>query len=115
MSAKSLCPHFVTKNIILPEHQDEIISTPSSKKAAMLLLSSVSCALETGIVESFYKFLEIVEQHGNIDSKNVLLAIRRKLLKLKSNHEESISSSNTIGNYAVKIAILLLQSNMYSM
>ena len=102
MSAKSLCPHFVAKNIILSENQDEIVSATSSKKAAMLLLSSISCALETEIVESFYKFLDIVEQHGNVDSRDVALAIRRKLSKLKLNHEESISTHSATGNYVVK-------------
>jgi len=101
--AKSLCPHFVAKNIILPEHQDEISSAPSSKKAAMLLLSSVSCALEAGIVESFYKFLDIIEQHGNVVSRNVLLAIRRNLSAPKLNFDkETVSTSNASGNCTLK-------------
>jgi len=105
MSAKSLCPYFVAKNIILPEHQEEIMSTTSSKRSAMLLLRTISCALETGIVEGFYKFLEIIEQHGNVDSKNVVLAIRRKLSK-EFGQVEKFSSQNTPGiNYAVEMLL----------
>ena len=79
MSAKALSPHFIAKNIISPGDQEEIFSIASSKKAAMLLLCRVSSALEFGIVESFYKLLDIIEQYGNIDNRKVSLDIRKKL------------------------------------
>ena len=79
MSAKALSPHFVAKHIISPGDQEEIFSIASSKKAAMLLLCRVSSALEFGIVDNFYKLLDIIEQYGNIDSRKVSLDIRKKL------------------------------------
>ncbi|XP_065904826.1 uncharacterized protein [Dysidea avara] len=88
MSAKSLAPHFVAHKIISPDDQEEISSVASSKKAAMLLLSRVSSALEAGIVKSFYKFLDITEHCGSNNSRTVSLAITEKLLKIKGNQEE---------------------------
>ena len=81
LSAKTLSPHFVEQNIILPADHLEICSVHSSTKAAGLLLSKVSCALKAGFTKSFYKFLDILEQYGNSDSKHVTIAIRKKLLE----------------------------------
>jgi len=84
LSAKALSPHFVAQKIISPEEQLEIFSTTSSKKAASMILSKIFVALEIGSNEDFYKLLDITEQHGSIDSKNVSLAVRRKLSELTS-------------------------------
>lgn len=84
LSAKALSPHFVTQKIISPEEQLEIFSITSSRKAASMLLSKISVALKVGSNEGFYKLLDITEQHGSIDSKNVTLAVRRKLSELTS-------------------------------
>ena len=79
MSAQALSPYFVAQNIISPEDQLEILSVTSPRKAASLLLSRISSAVEAGVNESFYRFLDIIEQHGNSDSKQIMLAIRREL------------------------------------
>ena len=67
------------------EDGSEILEAPSNTKAAGFLLSKIFCALDAGITEAFYKFLDIVEQYGNIDSKNVMAVVRRKL---KSNFKD---------------------------
>ena len=87
MSAKSLSPHFVAKNIISQGDQEEIFSIASSNKAAMMLLNRVSSALASGIIDNFYKLLDITELCGSIDSRNVSLAIRKKLSELKLTKE----------------------------
>jgi len=61
-----LCPHFVTSNIITISDQDEIIktATTSRKAAVIMLLNTISLPLGTGYTTSFYKMLEIIQQHG---------------------------------------------------
>ena len=44
-----------------------------------MLLSRISSAVEAGVNESFYRFLDITEQYGGIDSRNVSLAIKQSL------------------------------------
>lgn len=82
--AKALCPYFVNKSIILPEHHQEILDVSSNIKAAGLLLSNISSALIAGITKIFYIFLDITEQYGNSDCKTIITAIREKLLEFKS-------------------------------
>lgn len=82
LSANTLSPHFVAQKIISPDEQLEIFSTTSAKKAAGLLLSKISVALKVGSTKGFYKLLDITEQHGSIDSKNVSLAVRKRLSEL---------------------------------
>ena len=89
----TLSPHFVSHNIILPAEQLEISSVPSPIKAAGLLLSKISCALDAGITEGFYNFLEINEQYGSIDSKTVNTAMRKRLLEMKSTKDKGINFS----------------------
>ena len=87
ISAVALSPYFVQQNIISPSEQLEIFNATLRNKAASLLLSNISSALKAGITKVFYNFLDITEQHGNIDSINVTNAIRKKLSKLKSKDE----------------------------
>ena len=82
LSAETLSPYFVSQNIITSAEQLEIFSVPSPIKAAGLLLSKISCALSVEITEDFYKFIDIVEQYGSIDSKTVTTAMRKKLLEM---------------------------------
>ena len=84
ISAKALSPYFVTENIISDHDHQEILNVTSHIKAASLLLSKISFALKVNFNASFYKFLDITEQHGNIDSKTIATAIRKKLLDVKS-------------------------------
>lgn len=79
LSAKTLSPFFVTENIISTTDESVILNTPVKTIAASLLLSNISSELKAGINECFYKFLDITEQHGSIDSKDVITAIRKKL------------------------------------
>ena len=79
LSAVALSPYFVKEKIVSTADQSLIFSTPVQTTAASLLLSKISSALKAGINESFYKFLDITEQYGSIDSKNVITAIRKKL------------------------------------
>ena len=84
LSVETLSPYFVSQNIITPAEQMEILNVHSPIKAASLLLSKISAALNAGITQSFYEFLDITEQHGSNDSKTVTNAIRQKLSKIKS-------------------------------
>ena len=81
-SAKQLSTEFVQNRIISHENQQEIFSVPSSTKVAGLLLSNISSALMSGCNEVFYTFLDITEQHDNGDIKDLISAIRMKLLEL---------------------------------
>ena len=87
ISAKALSPYLVTENIISDQDYQEILTVTSHIKAASLLLSKISFALKANFNEGFYKFLDITEQHGNIESKTIATAIRKKLLDLKSKVE----------------------------
>ena len=79
LSVETLSQYFVSHRIILPAEQIEIFNAHSPIKAAGLLLSKISSALNVGVTESFYKFLAITEQYGTIDSKTVTTAMRKKL------------------------------------
>ena len=85
ISARALSPYFVQQNIISPSDHLEIINATSSNKASGLLLSTISSALKANFTKIFYKFLDITEQYGSLDSANVIGTIRKKLLQLKSN------------------------------
>ena len=90
LPVETLTPHFVSHKIISPAEQLEISSVPSPIKAAGLLLSKISCALDAGITESFYKYLNITEKYGSIDSKTVTTAIRKRLLEIKSTKDKGM-------------------------
>ena len=79
LSAVALSPYFVKEKIISTADQSLIFDTPVPVTAASLLLSKISSALKAGITESFYKFLDITDQYGSIDSKTIITAIRKKL------------------------------------
>ena len=91
LSVETLSPYFVSHNIITSAEQLEIFSVPSPIKAVGLLLSKISRALHAEITEDFYKFLDITEQFGSIDSKTVITAVRKKLLEMKSTKDKGIS------------------------
>jgi len=99
-----LSAHFVQQNIISQQDQLEILSVTSPRKAASLLMSRISLALEAGVNESFYRFLDITEQYGSIDSRNVSAAIRQNLIK-QSNKGKGIyvTKSDKKGTYSWKI------------
>ena len=91
LSVETLSPHFVSYNIITAAEQLEILGVLSPIKAAGLLLNKMSCALDAEITEDFYKFLDITEQFGSIDSRTVITAMRKKLLEMKSTKDKGIS------------------------
>ena len=86
----TLSPYFVSQNIITSAEQLEIFSVPSPIKAAGLLLSKISHALDAEITEGFYKFLDIAEKYGSIESKTVITAMKKKLLEMKSTKDKGI-------------------------
>lgn len=61
------------------QDNSEILDTQSHTKAAGLLLTKISSALDARNTEAFYKFLDIVDQHGSSDIKTVVTAVRKKL------------------------------------
>ena len=85
ISARALSPYFVQQNIISPSDHLEIINATSPNIASGLLLSTISSALNADFTKIFYKFLDITEHYGSLDSANVIGTIRKKLLQLKSN------------------------------
>ena len=90
LSVETLSPYFVSQNIITSAEQLEIYGVLSPIKAAGLLLSKISHALDVEITEGFYKFLDIAEQYGSIDSKTVITAMKKKLLEMKSTKDKGI-------------------------
>ena len=87
ISAKALSPYFVQQNIISPLDQMEIWNATSPNKASGLLLNKISSALKAGFTTIFYKFLDITENHGSMDSVKVTGAIRKRLLELSSKYK----------------------------
>ena len=92
ISARALSPYFVQQDIISPSDHLEIINATSTNKATGLLLSTISSALKANFTTIFYKFLDIIEQYGSLDSANMIGTIRKKLLELQSN-DKGISYS----------------------
>ena len=90
LSAETLSPYFVSHNIITSAEQMEIFNVHSPIKAAGFLLSKISCALSAEITDDFYRFLDITEQYGSIDSKTVITAMKKKLLEMKSTKDKGI-------------------------
>ena len=86
--AGALSGHFVEKNIISPADQLEIFKVTSPNNAAGILLTKISFALKAGKSKTFYQFLDITEQHGNIDSLQLIDDIRKKVFELKSKGNE---------------------------
>ena len=84
LSVETISPYFVSQNIITQAEQLEILSFSSKIKSASLLLCNIASALNAGITENFYKFLDITEQHGHIGSKAVTTDIRKRLSELRS-------------------------------
>ena len=91
LSVETLSPHFVSHNIITAAEHLEICGIRSPIKAAGLLLSKISCALDAEVIEDFYNFLDITEQYGSSDSKTVITTMRKKLLEMKSTQDKGIS------------------------
>ena len=91
LSVETLSPYFVSHNIITAAEQLEILGVLSPIKAAGLLLTKISCALDADITEDFYNFLDIIEQYGSSDSKTVITAMRKKLLEIKSTQDKGIT------------------------
>ena len=105
ISAVALSPYFVQRNIISPSEQLEIFNANLPNKAACLLLSNISFALKAGITKVFYQFLDIAEQHGNIDSVSVTNAIRKRLIKLKSKDEGIMCVPKYVANCLILLYI----------
>jgi len=79
----NLTPHLIQEGVIVPMDQEEF-STHTSTKKAEVVLSKVSCALESGLTESFYKILKLMKYYGNLDAQQLSTTIEHELSGLPS-------------------------------
>lgn len=82
LSVSTVCPHLVSEKIISHKEETEILSSVQTE-APRLLLGKIYCKLNAGLTQSFYKLLDILDDHGNIDCQGVIADIRKKLQELK--------------------------------
>ena len=86
--------HFVLAGIVA---QDDVVHmcSLSDIDRAMCLLSNVSAPLESGEKQNFYKMLEIVQTHGNVQLvEDIKASVREKdpLVKSKTTGTDSTIS-----------------------
>ena len=78
----------MSHNIISTKQEEEIIKPgTSSIQAATLLLGRIIKPLRAGFEncnKNFYIFLDITEQHGNVDIKHLSRTIRKEVTEMKS-------------------------------
>ncbi|XP_065907268.1 uncharacterized protein [Dysidea avara] len=83
LSAKKLTHHFVSRKIISPKDEEEILRPSTSTiRGNTLILSKVVNPLKAGFKncsDGFYEFLNILEDYGSVDNKSLSLAIRNQL------------------------------------
>jgi len=88
LPAKQLSAHFVSQSIISTKDEEEIIKpTTSSMRAATMLLSMVINPLRAGFENcsvNFYKFVEILQQHGSESLKTLSTIMAQKVEELKA-------------------------------
>ena len=106
-----LTPHFVTAKIITLSDEDEITksSTTSHRAAMKMLLKPVSLTLETGYTTSFYKMLEIIQQHGNDAAQHLAGEV---LAEVKSPEVEKSEAKKLEGKYF--LSVVLFNPNLLS-
>jgi len=84
LSAKKLTHHFVSHKIISLKDEEEILGpTTSTIRANTLVLNKIANPLKAAFkncTDCFYKFLDIIEDHGSFDNKSLILSIRHQLL-----------------------------------
>ena len=88
LAAKKLSHYFVSHKIISTKEEEEIIKPgASSVQAATFLLGRIIKPLRAGFencTNNFYVFLDITEQHGNVDIKQLSTTIRKEVTEMKS-------------------------------
>lgn len=62
--------HFVSAGIIPSDNANQMYSLPDVDRA-MCLLNSISAPLECSEKQNFYRMLEILQAHGNIQAKQL--------------------------------------------
>ena len=72
---KGYLVHFVPAGIISPNDVDEM-SILSNSDRAVRLLKNISAPLECGEKQGFYKMLDILQAHGNLNAKQLVESIK---------------------------------------
>jgi len=79
----SLLPHLVEKQIISADDIDEIKSKIVADKGPTLL-KHISGPLEVGCTQGFYSFLDVMINHGKLDSQEFARKIKDECLSNSS-------------------------------
>ena len=74
-----LLQHFAVESVITMIELDEISSVRNPAEKIGALLSKISGPLEAGLTSSFYKLLDIMQDHGNRTTKELANIIRHSL------------------------------------
>ena len=83
--------HFVSAGIIPSDNADQMYNLPDIDRA-VCLLNSVLTPIECGEKQNFYKMLEIIEDHGNIHTKQLAEGIKASVRR-----EDPVIKSKTTG------------------
>ena len=83
--------HFVSAGIIPPDSASQMY-TLSDVDRAVCILTNISTPLECGEKQSFYKMLEIMQAHGNINAQRLAEDI-----KVSVRGEDPVVKSKTTG------------------
>ena len=84
-----LLKYFVQEDIIRSDDQDEINALTETPEKVQKLLKHISGPLEAGDSKGFYTMLDIMENHGAQDTKD--LANSLKTILSKGSHNTSCS------------------------
>ena len=76
---ENLLPHFVEKDVIKFQEQDEINAIVPSTKKVQRLMGHISGPLEAGNTEVFYIMLRIMEEHGHLATKQLAKEMKRSI------------------------------------
>jgi len=75
----TLCHHFVTKNVITTNEVEDIHALPTSSRKAVYILRKISDSLGAGQTDTFNLFLSVVEEHGNVDSVQLVSQMKQEI------------------------------------
>ena len=75
-----LCHHLVTKKVITTSEVEEIHALPTSSRKAVHILRKISASLEAGQTDTFNVFLSVVEEHGNVDSIQLVSDMKKEIV-----------------------------------
>ena len=75
-----ILPKLISERIISIDDKEEIKNMPRPKDKASFILDNIGRSLEAGAKENFYVLLDIMEECGNDDVRDIVIKMRRMLM-----------------------------------